>query len=94
MDPGTIKDLLVESDLKRKRLARKAELARVSRKKKKARMGDLEEEVSKLQSEIISLRAAQTNAMSSVQLETIKKVLRQVAIAVLPALEILQKVQL
>lgn len=48
--------LLEEQDLKRKRLARKAELARMSRKRKKMRMGDLEQENSRLQAELDRIR--------------------------------------
>jgi len=43
---------LDEDDLRRKRLARKAELARVSRKKKKDRIEELESQLSQMQNEL------------------------------------------
>jgi len=54
---GTIQELLQEQDLKKKRLARKAELARQSRRNKKARMYELEHEVTKLKAEIEQLKS-------------------------------------
>lgn len=48
--------LLEEQDLKKKRLARKAELARMSRKRKKTRLADLEVEVDQLHDELERLR--------------------------------------
>jgi len=51
-----IGNLLDEVESKKKRLARKAELARMSRKRKKTRMGDLEAEVQRLQQEIQTLK--------------------------------------
>jgi len=50
--PENIEELLEEADLKRKRLARKAELARVSRKRKKMRIDELEGEVAELKQEL------------------------------------------
>jgi len=51
--PGTVvKELLKSQEEKKSRLARKAELARQSRRKKKMRMGDLEKEVADLQAEL------------------------------------------
>lgn len=52
IDGNTIMELLKEQDVKRARLARKAELARMSRKRKKMRMQDLEREVSELRTGI------------------------------------------
>lgn len=48
----SIEELLEEADLKRKRLARKAELARVSRKRKKLRIDELESEVADLKKQL------------------------------------------
>jgi len=48
---ATVQELLEEKDIQKKRLARKAELARLSRRKKKLRMGDLEQQVAQLQAE-------------------------------------------
>lgn len=48
VDPDTIRELIREQSVKKQRLARKAELARMSRKRKKTRLNDLEVEVSKL----------------------------------------------
>lgn len=47
-----IEELLEEAELKRKRLARKAELARVSRKRKKMRIEELEDEVANLKAQL------------------------------------------
>lgn len=47
-----LQELLEEADLKRKRLARKAELARLSRKRKKTRVSELEQEVQQLKVEL------------------------------------------
>lgn len=52
LPPESIEELLEEADLKRKRLARKAELARVSRKRKKMRIEELEGEVAELKREL------------------------------------------
>jgi len=57
MDNIDIKHLLDEQELKRRRLARKAELARLSRRKKKVRMGDLEAEVERLNQELENAQA-------------------------------------
>lgn len=48
----SVTELLEEADLKRKRLARKAELARVSRKRKKMRIEELEADVARLRAEL------------------------------------------
>jgi hypothetical protein len=87
-----IKELLMESGLKRQRLARKAELARVSRKNKKSRMCDLEDEVEKLQEELAAMKQAQQATISPMQLTMLMNTLRSVAQAVVPALETLQRV--
>lgn len=47
-----LQELLEEADLKRKRLARKAELARLSRKRKKTKVSELEQEVQQLKTEL------------------------------------------
>lgn len=52
VDVDTIRELLKEQDVKKYRLARKAELARMSRKRKKMRMNDLEDEVDRLKDEL------------------------------------------
>mmetsp|Transcript_16557 Transcript_16557/g.23244 ORF Transcript_16557/g.23244 Transcript_16557/m.23244 type:complete len:378 (+) Transcript_16557:467-1600(+) len=52
-----LEELLEEADLKRKRLARKAELARLSRKRKKTRVVELESEVANLKEELERERA-------------------------------------
>ena len=52
LPPESIEELLEEADLKRKRLARKAELARVSRKRKKQRIEELEDEVADLKRQL------------------------------------------
>lgn len=56
MTTGTLQDLLQDADLKKKRLARKAELARLSRRKKKVRMCDLEQEVDMLRADLERVR--------------------------------------
>jgi len=76
--PGTIQELLQEQDLKKKRLARKAELARLSRRKKKVRMVDLEDEVAKYKAELDRLkeenkRLMQEQATTSVSNKKRKK---------------------
>lgn len=55
-----LEELLEEADLKRKRLARKAELARLSRKRKKTRVSELESEVAQLKEELSRERAKVT----------------------------------
>jgi len=55
-------NLLDEVESKKRRLARKAELARMSRKRKKTRMGDLEAEVQRLQQEIHMLKKQKNGA--------------------------------
>jgi len=52
VDSDTLRELLKEQDVKKQRLARKAELARMSRKRKKMRLTDLEEEVERLKDEL------------------------------------------
>jgi hypothetical protein len=52
LPPESIEELLEEADLKRRRLARKAELARASRKQKKEAIEDLQREVAELQQEL------------------------------------------
>ena len=49
IDPTTIRELLKEQDVKKQRLARKAELARMSRRRKKVRLDELEDEVARLE---------------------------------------------
>ena len=52
VDSDTIRELLKEQGVKKLRLARKAELARVSRKRKKSRLCELEVEVAELKEEL------------------------------------------
>lgn len=56
VDPSTYEELLKEQDVKKSRLARKAELARLSRKRKKSALEFLESEVSRLQEELAEER--------------------------------------
>lgn len=67
-------ELLAQADLKRKRLDRKAELARLSRKRKQSRIEELESEVEQLKSEL------QHERSKTAELETV--VLKRTATAV------------
>jgi hypothetical protein len=59
----TLQQLLDEQELKRRRLARKAELARLSRSSKKMRMQELENEVQRLKNQLASVSAAAAAAV-------------------------------
>eukprot|EP00475_Leptophrys_vorax_P032962 TRINITY_DN5147_c0_g1_i1.p2 TRINITY_DN5147_c0_g1~~TRINITY_DN5147_c0_g1_i1.p2 ORF type:complete len:349 (-),score=86.73 TRINITY_DN5147_c0_g1_i1:1223-2269(-) len=65
IDSSTIQHLIEEQNLKKQRLARKAELARITRKRKKERLGELEVEVKRLKSEIDVLRKRNTEILES-----------------------------
>jgi len=58
VDTDTVRELLKEQGVKKQRLARKAELARMSRKRKKSRLCDLEVEVAQLKDELDKERKA------------------------------------
>lgn len=60
-----LEKLLAEQALKNQRLARKAELARISRKRKKDRLDELEEEVKRLKFEIKVLREKNASLLSN-----------------------------
>lgn len=69
--PEKLRELLKEEDVKKSRLARKAELARLSRRRKKMRLGDLEEQVAALEAELetaVKQRHAAEDALAAVDL--------------------------
>lgn len=76
-DALPLEELLEEADLKRKRLARKAELARLSRKRKKTRVQELESEVAQLRHELSRERSKvlelENEKMKTVTVETTEK---------------------
>jgi len=78
-------------DSKRRRLARKAELARLSRMYKKNRMAELEEEVANLRQMLEATRAEQRAALGvpQVKVDQIQEMLQQVVNAVVPALALI-----
>lgn len=65
--------LLKDQEEKRKKLKRKAELARLSRRKKKQRMGDLEAQVEELKKKLGRLEAENTSLRSSAKSQEIIK---------------------
>lgn len=67
---GELQELMHEANLKKRRLARKAELARASRRRKKMRIVDLEDEVAALKAELMHVRSEnRRNANVAVKLE-------------------------
>ena len=65
-DQPNLQQLLDEQELKRRRLARKAELARVSRSNKKMRMQELEDEVQLLKKQLAQAQALCANQAANV----------------------------
>ena len=65
LTPEEIQNLLLESTLKRQRLARKAALARACRQRKKSRLEQLEDEVALLRAELAAERAASQAAAAA-----------------------------
>lgn len=63
---GHLQELLKNQEEKRKKLKRKAELARLSRRKKKQRMGDLEVQVEELKKKVKALESENTALRASV----------------------------
>jgi len=62
LDPDTFRELVREQNMKKARLARKAELARMSRRRKKGRLSDLEVEVNNLKADLERERKARKAA--------------------------------
>ncbi len=74
---------ITPDELKRRRLARKAELARLSRKYKKTRLADLEEEVVKLREE---LAASRNVPAAPLRLDDLQVMLQSILTTIVPAI--------
>jgi len=76
VDNSTVVQLLQEQNVKKRRLARKAELARESRRRKKVRMAELEVEVDGLKAELARLKRATEAAGQRAREEAAKAQIR------------------